>query len=84
MDPALIFFFGLQFENLKCIKRTIPNNIQSKNPKYYSKCITNTIQNYQMYPTIKIFLSFLAKKNRAGGILRERGLGTYTSPSLRI
>ena len=84
MDPALIFF-GLQLKNLKCISCTIPNNIQSKNPKYHPKCITNTIRNYQMYPTIKIFLSFFGqKKIGQGGVLREGGLGTYTSPTLRI
>ena len=66
MDHALIFF-GLQFENPKYIRSTIPNNIQSKNPKYHPKCITNTIRNYQMYPTIKIFLSFLAKKKIGQG-----------------
>ena len=39
----------------------------------------------EMYPRMKNFLSFLSqKKNWAGGVLRERGLGTYTSPTLMI
>ena len=39
----------------------------------------------EMYPRMKNFLSFFEpKKNWAGGVLRERGLGTYTSPTLMI
>ena len=39
----------------------------------------------EMYPRMKNVLSFFGqKKNWAGGVLRERGLGTYTSPTLMI
>ena len=38
---------------------------------------------HQIYPRMKtISKLFWPKKNRAGGVLRERGLGTYTSPTL--
>ena len=37
---------------------------------------------HKIYPRMKKFLSFFGqKKNWAGGVLRERGLGTYTSPT---
>ena len=36
----------------------------------------------EMYPRMKKF--FEPKKNWAGGDLRERGLGTHTSPTLMI
>ena len=39
----------------------------------------------EMYPRMKNFLSFLSqRKIGQGGFLRERGLGTYTSPTLMI
>ena len=80
MDPALIFFFSLKFQNPKYITNTIPNIFQSKNPKLNPKSITNTIRNV---PGLNNILSYFGpKKNRAGGVLRERGLGTYTSPTL--
>ena len=38
---------------------------------------------HQIYPRMKNFLSFCCqKKNWPGGVFRERGLGTYTSPTL--
>ena len=37
---------------------------------------------HQIYPRMKNFLSFRCKKKLAGGAFRERGLGTYTSPTL--
>ena len=37
---------------------------------------------HQIYPRMKNFLSFCCPKKLAGGVLRERGLGTYTSPTL--
>ena len=39
----------------------------------------------EMYPRMKNFLSFLSQKKIGwGGVLRERGLGTHTSPTLMI
>ena len=38
----------------------------------------------EMYPRMKNFLSFLSQKKLGRGVLRERGLGTYTSPTLMI
>ena len=39
----------------------------------------------EMYPRMKNVLSFFGqKKIGQGGVLRERGLGTYTSPTLMI
>ena len=39
---------------------------------------------HQIYPRMKNFLSFCCQKKigPGGGVLRERGLGTYTSPTL--
>ena len=37
---------------------------------------------HQIYPRMKNFLSFCCQKKLARGVLRERGLGTYTSPTL--
>ena len=38
---------------------------------------------HKIYPRMKKFLSFFGqKKIGQGGVLRERGLGTYTSPTL--
>ena len=37
---------------------------------------------HQIYPRMKNFLSFCCQKKWPGGVLRERGLGTYTSPTL--
>ena len=37
---------------------------------------------HKIYPRMKKFLSFFGqKKIGQGGVLRERGLGTYTSPT---
>ena len=63
----------------------IPSQIYSevKNPKYNPKYITNTIRNYLNVPRVEQYSKlFWPKKNQAGGVLRERGLGTYTSPTL--
>ena len=40
----------------------------------------------EMYPKMINFLSFFGPKKigQGGGVLRERGLGTYTSPTLMI
>ena len=38
----------------------------------------------EMYPRMKNFLSFFGQKKIGQGVLRERGLGTYTSPTLMI
>ena len=37
---------------------------------------------HQIYPRMKKFLSFCCQKKLGRGVLRERGLGTYTSPTL--
>ena len=37
---------------------------------------------HQIYPRMKNFLSYFGQKKSSGGVLRERGLGTYTSPTL--
>ena len=37
-----------------------------------------------MYSRMKNFLSFLGQKKIGQGVLRERDLGTYTSPTLMI
>ena len=40
---------------------------------------------HQIYPRMKNFLSFCCqKKIGQGGVFRERGLGTYTSPTLGV
>ena len=37
---------------------------------------------HQIYPRMKNFLSYFGPKKLSRGVLRERGLGTYTSPTL--
>ena len=38
---------------------------------------------HQIYPRMKNFLSYFGQKKLSrGGVLRGRGLGTYTSPTL--
>ena len=39
---------------------------------------------HQIYPRMKNFLSFCCQKKLGRGVFRERGLGTYISPTLGV
>ena len=83
MDPALIFFFSSsKIQNASQIPSQIHSEVKIRNiieihQKYHPR-LPNVPQNQ------KFSKFFWPKKNRAGGVLRERGLGTYTSPTLGV